>query len=301
MTRALIFGGGGQLGHYMKLILSEKNIDVISPSSQDVDISDFYSVSNIIREVAPDEIYNFAAISSIMECDALPLDTIQINTMGVANILEGIRQEKNDILFFQAGSHLELDFNNLYSITKGCASSIISFYREKYGINAYCGMLPHCESPIRPKKFFVGRVLDWVRELKESMEANNIESKNFEFSTNEIFVIYHNEIIWRYPKIKLGNLYNKESWVTCLDAVSMIYHYIHNNNDDYVFFLDRNLYFTPGNILEKILKKNGLEGNWKNYYVFDPVKTRSRNIKLEEPVDFSLEGNIDNFINFITS
>lgn len=297
MSKAVIFGGRGQLGYYMSKMLFDKGYEVVCP---EIDIVNYSEVAQCLHTHKPEEIYNFAGMSSVSDCENLPLSAIKINTLGVANILEGAREYCNDPIVFQAGSHKELIIDDLYSLTKSMSTSLTSYYKSKYNMKAFCGMLPHCESPKRTSKFFVGKVLRWLDGLKKSMHENNISSSDFDFSSDEILVIQYNEVVWRYPKIRLGNLYSKSYWMTAQDAASMIYYYVHNNESG-TFFLHRDIKLTPADILEKIINKAGLKHDWSKYYVFDQsFFSKKTPIQMKKPVKYSLPGDVDNFINFIT-
>ena len=69
------------------------------------DVTDFGSIIRIINEIKPDEIYNLAAQSFIPDSWTQPISTVNINAMGVINILESIRilNPKTKFLFFDSG------------------------------------------------------------------------------------------------------------------------------------------------------------------------------------------------------
>ena len=66
--RALIFGGTGQDGQYLRGLLEGKSITVLSCGRHGgdflVDVSDAIAARNVIREVKPDFIFHLAATSS---------------------------------------------------------------------------------------------------------------------------------------------------------------------------------------------------------------------------------------------
>ena len=71
---------------------------------QEGDITDPSSVNNIIEEYQPDYIYGTAAQSHVATSFEQPSLTFQVNTIGVLNILEGIRHIKPDVRFLQYSS-----------------------------------------------------------------------------------------------------------------------------------------------------------------------------------------------------
>ena len=110
MKRALITGAAGQDGTYLTELLLSKGYEVwgvIGPEPGDylawaaeqgehlhpceADLADAESLDRLIAEVVPDEVYNFAGISSVAlswECPTLVAD---INATGVARLIEAIR------------------------------------------------------------------------------------------------------------------------------------------------------------------------------------------------------------------
>ena len=128
MKRALITGITGQDGSYLAELLLEKGYEVhgvIRRSStfntsriehlyKDPheknnrfflhygDITDGVGISNIIRELEPNEIYNLAAQSHVMVSFEMPDFTAQVDAVGTIRMLEAIRAAKIDTKFYQA-------------------------------------------------------------------------------------------------------------------------------------------------------------------------------------------------------
>lgn len=123
--KAIIFGITGQDGSYLAEFLLEKGYDVIGVTRRvsvdtlqrishilpqlkiiEGDITDAFSVSNIINEENPDEIYNLAAQSHVGTSFKQPSLTWDVTAGGVLNILEAIRYSgrKEEIKFYQASS-----------------------------------------------------------------------------------------------------------------------------------------------------------------------------------------------------
>ncbi len=139
---ALIFGCTGQDGSYLAEFLLRKEYHVYGVYRRsstntferlsgiindnnftliECDITDASGVSKIIYDVEPDEIYNLAAQSHVGTSFANPASTFQINTIGLLNILEAVRREKdhyskNDTKVYHASTS-EL-FGNNYTISK---------------------------------------------------------------------------------------------------------------------------------------------------------------------------------------
>lgn len=125
MKKAIIFGITGQDGSYLAELLLKKGYEVVGITRRvsvptlnrinhilpkikivEGDITDAFSVSNLIKEEAPDEIYNLAAQSHVGTSFKQPSLTWDVTAGGVLNILEAIRysERKEDIKFYQASS-----------------------------------------------------------------------------------------------------------------------------------------------------------------------------------------------------
>ena len=186
---ALIFGITGQDGSYLAEILLKKNyivhgvkrrssslntsrIDHIyqDPNEKNYnfrlhygDITDSSSVSTIIKNIKPDEIYNLAAQSHVAVSFEVPEYTANADALGALRILESIKFHKliNKTKFYQAGTsemygkvqqvpqNEKTSFYPLspYGVAKLYALWITKNYRESYGIYACNGILFKHESP----------------------------------------------------------------------------------------------------------------------------------------------------------
>ena len=110
MKRALITGAAGQDGTYLTELLLSKGYEVwgvIGPEPGEylawaaeqgehlhpceADLADAESLDRLIAEVVPDEVYNFAGISSVALSWDCPTLVADINATGVARLIEAIR------------------------------------------------------------------------------------------------------------------------------------------------------------------------------------------------------------------
>ena len=209
---ALIFGITGQDGSYLAEFLLKKNYIVhgvkrrsssintgrIDHIYQDPhvknrrfilhygDITDSLSVTRIIKQVKPDEIYNLAAQSHVAVSFESPEYTANADALGVLRILEAIRFNNfnKKTKFYQAGtSELygrtekipqteKTPFHpaSPYGVAKLYAHWITINYREAYEMFAVNGILFNHESPRRGETFVTQKIVQGLCNIKKGKQ-----------------------------------------------------------------------------------------------------------------------------------
>jgi GDPmannose 4,6-dehydratase len=220
--KALIFGITGQDGSYLAELLLNKGYEVHGVTRRvsvntlsrvahllenleiaEGDVTDGFSVSKIIEEVKPDEIYNLAAQSHVGTSFKQPSLTWDVTAGGTLNILEAIRysSRKDSIRFYQAsssemfGKNFQTSTNQSlkmiidgevvmddifgkkyqdedtpfmprspYAIAKLAAHHLVQNYRDSYGIHGSCGILFNHESERRGEHFVTRKITKWIGE-----------------------------------------------------------------------------------------------------------------------------------------
>src|SRR5215469_9253146 len=196
---ALITGITGQDGSYLAELLLEKGYRVVGMTrrtSTDVheriahlveriefvsgDLLDQSSITSIIRDTAPDEVYNLAAQSFVPTSWQQPVLTGEFTAIGVTRVLEAIRAVNPKIRFYQASSSemfgkvVETPQKETtpfyprspYGVAKVYGHWITVNYRESYDMFAVSGILFNHESPRRGKEFVTRKISDGVARIK---------------------------------------------------------------------------------------------------------------------------------------
>jgi GDP-4-dehydro-6-deoxy-D-mannose reductase len=83
-----VTGCKGFVGHWLIAHLEASEDEVIGIDAE-IDITDPPAIAEAIRTIAPEAIYHLAAQASVGISWASPAATYQVNTTGVANVLEG--------------------------------------------------------------------------------------------------------------------------------------------------------------------------------------------------------------------
>jgi GDPmannose 4,6-dehydratase len=196
---ALITGITGQDGSYLAELLLEKNYRVVGMTRRtstevheriehivdDVeivsgDLLDQTSMTSIVNDVRPNEIYNLAAQSFVPASWSQPVLTGEFTALGVTRVLEAIRHVDPTIRFYQASSSemfgkvAESPQNETtpfyprspYGVAKVYGHWITVNYRESYGLFACSGICFNHESPRRGKEFVTRKISDGVARIK---------------------------------------------------------------------------------------------------------------------------------------
>ncbi|MDA9711254.1 GDP-mannose 4,6-dehydratase [Luminiphilus sp.] len=210
--RALITGVTGQDGAYLAEFLLQKgyevhgikrrtslfNTDRIDHLYEDPhksgqrfylhhgDMTDSSSLTRIVKDVQPDEIYNLAAQSHVAVSFEEPEYTANSDGVGVLRILEAIRLLglERTTRFYQAstselyGSVQEIPQSETtpfyprspYAVAKLYGYWIVVNYREAYGIYACNGILFNHESPIRGETFVTRKITRALARIKVGLQ-----------------------------------------------------------------------------------------------------------------------------------
>ncbi|NCW35188.1 MAG: GDP-mannose 4,6-dehydratase [Actinobacteria bacterium] len=143
------------------------------------DLTDGVGLTNLVRDIQPNEIYNLAAQSHVMVSFTMPQYTAQVDAVGTVAILEAIRASKRDIRFYQASTselygstpppqNEESKFRprSPYAAAKLMAYWATVNYREAFGIHATNGILFNHESPRRGETFVTRKITRAVAAIK---------------------------------------------------------------------------------------------------------------------------------------
>lgn len=220
---ALITGVTGQDGAYLAELLLSKgyvvhgikrrsslfNTDRIDHLYQDPhvtdrnfvlhygDMTDSSSLTRIIQQVQPDEIYNLAAQSHVAVSFEEPEYTANSDALGALRVLEAIRILKLEkkTRFYQASTSELYGLvqevpqkettpfypRSPYAVAKLYAYWITVNYREAYGMYACNGILFNHESPLRGETFVTRKITRALARIKlglqECLYLGNLDAK----------------------------------------------------------------------------------------------------------------------------
>ncbi|MDQ3690381.1 MAG: GDP-mannose 4,6-dehydratase [Chloroflexota bacterium] len=214
VKRALITGITGQDGSYLAEFLLDKGYEVIGfvrSSSTDTyeriehladritiiggDMVDSGSLMRAIKTAQPHEIYNLASQSYVYASFGQPAETAEVTAVGVARILDALREIDPSIRFYQASSSEMFGSNSFesqnentpfapcspYAIAKVFGHLFTQHYRQAYDMYAVSGILFNHESPRRGIRFVTRKVTDGVARIKhgqaETLQLGNMAAQ----------------------------------------------------------------------------------------------------------------------------
>ncbi|MFX1512914.1 MAG: GDP-mannose 4,6-dehydratase [Promethearchaeota archaeon] len=158
------------------------------------DLLDFSSLTALIKEIEPDQVYNLGAQSHVKVSFNLPIYTGSVTALGTACILEAIRRSDLNIRFYQASSsemfgsspppqNEETPFHpkSPYACAKMYAHWMTVNYRDAYGLFACNGILFNHESPRRGPRFVTRKITRALASIitgkQEFLYLGNLDAK----------------------------------------------------------------------------------------------------------------------------
>jgi GDPmannose 4,6-dehydratase len=227
--RALITGITGQDGSYLAELLLEKGYEVhgmVRRASTEKfdriehlrervelhqgDLLDHRSLTDTLKAARPDEIYNLAAMSFVGLSWIQPVLTAEFSGVGVARLLETVREVAPEARFYQASSSemfgkvREVPQTELtpfhprspYGVAKIYGHFITVNYRESYGLHATSGILFNHESPRRGREF-VTRKITWHAAAIKAGMADTLALGNLDAERDWGYAEDYVEAMWR--------------------------------------------------------------------------------------------------------
>jgi len=228
--RAFVTGVTGQDGAYLSKLLLDKGYDVVGFTPRrgsdtlwrlrelgivDAidfaygDVTDLSSVMRAVQRCEPHEVYNLAGQSFVAVSWDEPSHTAEVNAVGVANVLEAIRQIAPSARFYQASTsemfgkirgerqdeQTPFHPRSPYGVAKLYGHWITVNYRESFGLHASSGILFNHESPLRGIEFVTRKVTDGVARIKLGL-ARELRLGNLEAKRDWGFAADYVEAMW---------------------------------------------------------------------------------------------------------
>jgi GDPmannose 4,6-dehydratase len=279
MKKALITGITGQDGSYLAELLLAKGYEVYGivrrsssfntdridhiyqdPHEPEVrlrtvygDLNDASSLNKILRDTAPDEIYNLGAQSHVRVSFDVPEYTGEVTGLGAVRLLEAVREVGLKPRFYQASSselygkvvetpqteQTPFHPRSPYGCAKAYAYYITVNYRESYGLFACNGILFNHESERRGETFVTRKITRAATRIKLGLQ----------------------------DKLFLGNLDARRDWGHAKDYVAAMWLMLQQNEpDDYVIATGEQ--HSVREFVQETFSQ--LDLDWRDYVEIDP-------------------------------
>jgi GDPmannose 4,6-dehydratase len=280
--RALITGITGQDGSYLAELLLGYGYEVIglvrrtsSISSDRIahlvdrltlvpgDLLDEASLTAVLSEFRPSEVYNLAAQSFVQASWSQPVLTGEITALGVTRMLDAIRHVDSGIRFYQASSSEMFGKvvetpqtestpfypRSPYGVAKVYGHWITVNYRESYDLHACSGICFNHESPRRGLEFVTRKVTHAVARIKMGLQDT----------------------------VALGNLDSQRDWGYAADYVVAMWMMLQQDEpDDFVIATGET--HSVRDLCEVAFDVAGL--NWEDHVVIDERFIRPAEVDL---------------------
>ena len=269
---ALITGITGQDGSYLAELLLAKGYEVVGVvrrTSHDsyerighlldrvhivpADLLDQHSLTSVVKDAAPHEVYNLAAQSFVPTSWSQPVLTGEFTALGVTRLLEAVRLVRPEARVYQASSSEMFGKvqetpqrettpfypRSPYGVAKVYGHWITVNYRESYGLYATSGILFNHESPRRGLEFVSRKISHGVARIVKGKDR----------------------------ELRLGNLDARRDWGFAGDYVDAMWCMLQQPRPaDYVVGTGET--HTVRELCEVAFRHVGLD--WKQYVKVDP-------------------------------
>ena len=287
MPTALITGITGQDGSYLAEFLLEKGYQVFGIVRRTshhgyeriehlldklellpADLLDQHSLTTVVQDTKPDEVYNLGAQSYVPTSWTQPVLTGEFTALGVTRILEAVRLAHPEARFYQASSSemfgkvaetpqresTPFHPRSPYGVAKVYGHWITVNYRESYGMYAVSGILFNHESPRRGIEFVTRKVTDGAARIKLGLAED----------------------------LRLGNIDAQRDWGWAGDYVDAMWRMLQQPEpEDYV--IGTGVTHSVRDLIEIAFARVGLE--WQSYVKQDPrfIRPAEVDILLADP------------------
>lgn len=219
------------------------------------DLTDLVSLSYLVDKIKPDYFINFAAQSFVAESWNSPVNTFEINALGILYCLEAVRKYAPCCRVYSAGTSEEVgdvDYcpqdlahplkpRSPYGASKAAAKHLVKVYRESYNMYAIHGRLYNHESERRGEMFVTRKITKGVARIAKHLSQNKFKD------------------MWK--PIELGNIDAKRDWSHALDFCDGIWKML-NLNEPKEYVLSSGEAHSVREFIEIAFRVAGYEGVW---------------------------------------
>ncbi|MEK7111772.1 MAG: GDP-mannose 4,6-dehydratase [Patescibacteria group bacterium] len=291
MKKVLVTGIGGQDGRHLTELLLNKNYEVHGTVRRNesagqqmwrynesengkkllenihlhyMDLLDYESVSNVLKEVQPDEIYHMAAVSFVPISWADTSTVLNTNTFGTYRVLEAMRRNcKNARLVNASSSEMygsapapqnETTFfepRSPYATSKVGAHYLTRNYRDSFDMFTCSSICFNHEGEFRGEDFVTRKISLAAARIKEGKQK----------------------------ELVLGNLDAKRDWGYAKEYTETMWKMLQQDKpDDFVIATGET--HSVREFVSQAFWRAGLDYKWQNYVKTDETFQRPAEVQL---------------------
>ena len=227
------------------------------------DLTDGGSLSAIMNDVRPDEVYNLGAQSHVRVSYDQPIYSVNVGALGTLRMLEAVRSMETPARYYQASSSEmygqvvetpQKETTPFHPRSPYACAKVYSYwqtvnYREAYDMYACNGILFNHESPRRGETFVTRKITRAATRIKEGLQ----------------------------DKLYLGNLDAKRDWGFAGDYVEAMWLMLQQEAaEDYVIATGET--HSVRAFLDQVF--GHLDLDWQDYVEIDPRYYRPAEVDL---------------------
>ena len=238
-------------------VLKKKNFKLVNG-----DLLDFISIHSIIKNIKPDEIYNFADQDHVRWSSQIPLYSFDVTARSVFNILNVVKEYSPKSKYFQPftsnmfGDTLKSKISetepftplSVYALSKVSSFYICEYFKKVHNLKVFGGIFFNHESERRTPEYVTRKITK---------------------SAVRIF-------LKKQKKLKLGDINAKIDWGYAKDYVIAAYKMMQLKKPDY-FIIGSGKAYSIKYFLEKTFNYLGL--NYRKHVLIDKKLIRKTKTK----------------------
>lgn len=142
--RAVVVGGSGFLGSHVADALQDAGHDVVVfdraqsrwlRPGQTMVVGDLLDPEAVARALAgADAVYHYAGIADIDEAAERPVDTMRVNVVGTATLLDACVKARVKRFVLASTVYVYSQHGSFYRVSKQACEALVEAYRERHGL-----------------------------------------------------------------------------------------------------------------------------------------------------------------------
>ena len=298
----------------IKEILDHPNFTLVEG-----DITDIYSIIEILKKHKPQYVLNFAAMSHVGTSFEQPQLTWDVTANGAINVMNACKLVDTNIKIFQAstsemfGSNYSIKNgekiqdhdtviapNSPYAVSKNSSHDYARVMRESYGMFVCPVILFNHTHTTRGENFVERKITRYVGRFKKWVDETRFCNEDFEGSEFNENISVGNKVL---PKLRLGNIESYRDFGWSEDYMEAVWKIMNSKKpEDYIIATGKT--YKIKEIIELAFNQIGWGEHWEKLIYIDPAFYRPNEVpylcgsyeKLKNDLGWEPKHNIEQII-----